>query len=587
MKKIFLYAALPFVFALSACQDVLDAKIDGDYGDNYAWNLPDKAQGVLYLAYDAIPKNWDSDYSGVFLDAATDNAVTGDLTSNIYDLAQGGISNSNNPVSNWKEAYKQFYHINSFLERGLGSNVTYKLSDNGLDAQYKRRLKGEAYFLRAWWATELLKVYGGVSDDGEALGYRIVTSTAQQLDKNLTYRRDAYEVCVKQILADCDTAFANLPVRYEGNNEVVGEPGIGRADGRAALALKSRVAIFAASKAYQPSGTYAISEDSVAKKWKRAAVLSQEAITKANLGVYTSLTADNFNKVSTTPDEFLFRRYTNNRDMESRNYPPLFRGRAVTQPSQNLVDAFPDINGFPITDPRSLFIANNPYENRDPRLDLNVYYNGRTFDGRMLEIYKDANSGAPARDAAGYDFRNSRTGYYLRKWLSQKSGLLNEENPLNDFHEIALLRKSEVYLNYAEASNEVAGPTGLVPGCSLSALDIIKQVRAKAGIQGADPYLTERANAGKDAFRTFIQNERRLEFAFENQRYFDLRRWMLPLDVTVKGIECQKSAIISTYKEVDVESRTRLSDPKYYYSPLPYDELTRNPAMKDNKGWGR
>lgn len=596
MKKIYLYVALLCAFTLSSCEDILDPKIDGGYGDEFTWKNPTKAKGILLQAYDVIPKQWDSDFSGTFLDAATDNAVTGDLSSGMYKLGQGGISNSTNPIGIWNKAYTQFYNINLFLENGLSDDIIYRLSDEEVNKEFKKRLKGVAYFLRAWWGSELLRIYGGIADDGEALGYRIVTETAQTIDPDLEYQRDSYEACVKQILKDCDEALLCLPEKLLGttNDAIYSEVNIGSIDQRVCWALKSRVALYAASPAYQPQGSYAITEDAIQEKWMRAAKIACEALDakttngKDLIGGYTPLKEDKFNK-NQSPDEFLFRKFHNNQSLERSNYPPRFRGNARTQPSQNLVDAFYDINGYPINHPNTVYDASRPYANRDPRLDWNIYYDERIFGNEKvpLEIYSDGVTGRPAQDADGFDYRNSRTGYYLRKWLSTKAKMLSLENSQNDNHLHALIRRTEVYLNCAEALNEVVGPKGTLPEHpNRIAYNIINNIRNQAGIKTPGKYLDEVVALGKEEFRKVIQNERRLELAFENHRYFDMRRWLLPLDEPVKGMKCVKTAGTKEYDtNVQVESRERLSDSKYYYAPLPYDELVKNPLMKDNRGW--
>ena len=101
---------------------------------------------------------------------ATDNAVCGDLSSSMYKLGQGGFSNSSYPLDIWNKAYTQFYNINLFLENGLADDIIYRLASEDVNQEFKKRLKGVAHFLRAWWGSELLRVYGGLSEDGEALG---------------------------------------------------------------------------------------------------------------------------------------------------------------------------------------------------------------------------------------------------------------------------------------------------------------------------------------------------------------------------------------------------------------------------------
>lgn len=158
------------------------------------------------------------------------------------------------------------------------------------------------------------------------------------------------------------------------------------------------------------------------------------------------------------------------------------------------------------------------------------------------------------------------------------------ENPGNDHHYHALLRRTEVFLNLAEASNEAYGPLGIGPGQSQSALEIIKSVRSRAGIQN-HAYLDEMAAAGKEAFRKVIQNERRIEMAFENQRYFDMRRWVLPLNEEVMGALINlESDGTRTFEYIPVEPRI-FNEVKYYYLPIPYNEIVKSQNLVNNLGW--
>lgn len=591
IKFIYLLMLLGFI----ACEESLDLKLDETYGDEFTWTLPDKAEGVLMNAYANIAATPDT-WAGNFLDVATDNAVTNDFGSGLYQLSQGGQTPMTNPIDGWSTAYYQFRNIHLFMENGLGPNIKYDMFDEAADSTRRYRLKGEAFFLRAWWGMDLLQRFGGLTAEGSALGYPILTRNLSDADRDNTniMTRNTYEECVSQILADCDSAIKYLPLSYTGSDEAIGSAQNGRASAKAAYALKSRAAIFAASPAYRPEGSYAITDDQQQQKWVRSAQLAQQAIADGQLGAYDILTEEHMpgpGLQDKTPDEFLLRRWTNANGMEKRQYPPLFWGQGRTNPSQNLVDAFPMLNGFPISDPRSGYDPQNPYQNRDNRFELTVYYNGKSFSGeRELEIFHEDDQ--PGRDAAGFDYQNTRTGYYLRKWLSTKKDLLYNPSNLNgsnDYHQHALLRRAEVYLNLAEASNEALGPQGIVPGCSQSAYDVIRDIREKAGITST-VYLDEVAAQGKEAFRALILNERRIEFAFENMRYFDLRRWLLPLDEAVRGVRITKTSVGFEFLGADpngasilVEER-KLSDNKYYYSPLPYEEVLKN-KLEQNKGW--
>lgn len=576
-----------------SCQADLSLKTDNSYGDELTWSLPHKAEGVLLQAYVDImtqPDNWDGNN---FLDVATDNAVTNDFTSGLYQLTAGGITPHNNPIENWTTAYSKFQYIHLFLENGLKSDIIYDLNDPARDNSIRTRLKGEAYFLRAWWGFDLLQKYGGLTDEGEALGYPIVLKSATNISELNNLSRNTYEECVRQISNDCDSAIKYLPNAYSGTDAIIGETQTGRASGKAAYALKSRLYTYAASPAFQPSG---ISDGEINDKWIRAVHSSSQAIEDAQIGKYSGLTEADFAGPllrTETPDEFLFRTWVNNNAMETRNFPPVFFGMGKTNPSQNLVNSFPMKNGFPITDSRSEYDPQNPYNNRDKRLDLTVYYHGRIFNSsRPLEIAVDK-EGNPGRDAPGHEYRNTRTGYYLRKWLSSKNDMLFDPLSLtavNDFHQHPLLRRAEVYFNLAEALNESVGPKGIVENVPYTAVSIINMVRKAAGINSTT-YVDEVATMGREAFRNLILNERRIEFAFENMRYFDLRRWLLPLNESVNGVRILQDETDLIFEGTNpteaplVVEKRLLNEDKYYYSPIPYEEIIKNPNLIQNKGW--
>ncbi len=593
MKSLRLIPIILVALLFASCEKMLDTKPDNQYGDEFTWSLPDKAEGVLVNAYANIMTQWDHWSGNNFLDVATDNAVTNDFSSGLYAMAFGSLSNQSNPIGNWNNAYNQFRNIHLFLENGLNDSIRYSVVDDVVEQAMRRRLLGEAYFLRAWWGMELLRIYGGIAEDGQALGYVIITKNLSMDDLQSVdgLQRNTYEECVQQITNDLDSAIKYLPLAYTGPDRVVGNSQFGRANRKAALALMSRVHTMGASPAFQPQGSYAISADSIKSKWQRAAITSHRAISEGQLGAFTALTAANFSP-AVTPGDFIFRMHFNNNNMESRNYPPYFFGQGRVNPSQNLVDAFYDSKGYPINHPQSVYDPQNPYTNRDPRLSLTVYYNDRVFDNRPLEIYYDTERESYGRDAFGYDYRNTRTGYYLRKWLSATPNLLNPIQSGNDRHMHALLRRSEVYFNLAEALNEAVGPFFPLAGAGTqTALAIMTDIRAKSLSISSDPYIITVGIAGQDAFREFIQNERRLEFAFENMRYFDMRRWLLPLDEPVRGCLITKNSEGFVYQGTDpngeaiiVEERM-FDDPRYYYSPLPYSELIKNPNLKDNRGW--
>ena len=574
------FLALLFV----SCEEVsLEPTVENTFTDEATWAFPDFAEGVLMNAYANIPLRFNS-YNNNFLDVATDNAVTNDFSAPIYEAATGGLNEHFDPIGNWNRAYDQFRNIHLFLENGLGDNVTYNRTDETADAQYRDRLKGEALFLRAWWGFQLLQEYGGKTVSGKALGYPIVTSTLSQeeLSTSEDVVRNTYEECVQQITADIDSAMVYLPHQYSGGNTITGLSGLGRADDQVAQSLKSRVLLYAASPAYQNDditrllgmGEFNVVDGaSYEAKWIRAAEAAQETLDL--IGNIPGLKAGHFT-ANNTPGEFIWRKYHDDRNLESYNFPPLDYGLGYTSPSQDLVESFPAENGYPINDPRSNYDPENPYAKRDPRLDLNVLYNGRNFLGDPLETF------VGGKDSKAVSFSATRTGYYLRKWLALDD-LLDPVNPSSTHHYHVLIRKTEVLLNFAEASNEAWGPTAMGPGISQSAVDAIKTIRENAGINDHS-YIDEVAAEGKDAFRELIQNERRIELAFENHRFFDMRRWLLPLNKDVTGIEIIKTDDEDLIFEEYVVEKSGFRDIRDYYLPIPYNSQVKSNLM-NNLGW--
>lgn len=574
-----------------SCEDVLETKTVNEWDENKVWNLSDLAQGVLMQAYSAIP-NTPNCFDINFLDVATDNAVTNSYASNIYKAAIGGITGADNPIGNWDVCYKQMQNIHEFMEKGLRDDLSYDRVNPETDAAIKKRLEGEALFLRAWWGFALLQRYGGRTDDGEALGYPIITRfiTIEEGKHPENFKRNTYQECVHQIMEDCDQAMKKLPDTYTGDDAIVGIENTGRATSLAAAVLKSRVALYSASPAFQSSkivtlnhgADYSIADqEAYQKQWEYAALISNAVLLLDGFGSYTPLTASNLaDAPTTTPADFVFRNYYNTNGMETNHFPPFYRGAAHTVPSQNLVDAFPAIDGYPIGVSKQ-YDPDFPYANRDKRLDLNVYYQGRQFGDNSTSI--DVVAGG--KDSKEFHHQASRTGYYLAKFMSKKKDMLTPTQMLSAIHYNPLLRKSEVFLNFAEASNEAWGPKVKGPDCQYSAYDVLKMIRhLSGGLPENDAYLEE-MSASKELFRKLVQNERRLELAFENQRYFDMRRWLLPLDESVKGVIVTRDANGTlSYATETVEER-KFNDVRFYYLPLPHAELLKNPNLKNNIGW--
>lgn len=576
------------IAVLTSCEKMFKPKTVGEVDTETMWTVPDMAKGILMGVYNDIPSRFDS-YSGNYLDVATDNAVTNSFADAIYSLGLGDMTSTNNPLGVWSTCYDEFQNIHLFLDNGLTDRTRYVPDDEAGEAAEKANLRAEALYLRAWWGAYLLKTHGGRTLDGKVLGYPIVTkyllpSEARDFSN---IRRNTYEECVEQICRDCDEAAEVLPLDATGAY-------IGRATAKMAEFLKARVLVNAASPAYQPDDIIKINgqgdftivdETAYLDKWKRAEEQCRKVLSICGNPEYAATTRkdivdiDQSNPV--TPSHFIFRYYSLSNASEKRHFPPFYYGNSQSAPSQNLVDAYPmKENGYPISDPASGYDPQDPYTGRDDRFEMTVYHQGSKF-GENDSCIDVVEGGKDAQSFMSGGNRASRTGYYLHKGISERADMLNPVQSVNSLHFYPMMRLAEIFLDLAEASNEIYGPTGTGSEGGMSAYDIIKDIRKKSGGIVNDLYI-ETVKGDKDKFRDIILNERRLEFAFENFRFWDLRRRLLPLDEPIRGMEVSRTESGKLqYNVAEIEKRG-FDNIRYYYVPVPYSEVKKNPALQNN-----
>jgi len=565
MKRFNYYIIFLVLLGLVSCDEgLLEPNYDGSLKSEQVWSDPDFAQGVLIQAYNALPGSY-SHYNGQFLDVATDNAVTNQYDAPLYNVATGGWQPNANPIGSWNNDYQQLYHINLFLEKGL--DAPYSLVSEVKRQEIANRLKGEALFLRAYYHFKLLRDYAGPNASGEILGVPLVTKPLEP--EELFKPRASYQACVEQIVADCDSAAAYLPQEYTGENQWLSENQTGRATSIAAMALKSRTLLYSASPAYNTDGD--------PQKWVDAAEASYQAIQVIG-GNLPEISYENPSGFYHDPNhpELIMRNYGTHNWMENNNFMPLLYGQGQTNPSHNLAQAFPMANGYPIDHSSSGYDPQNPYQNRDPRFYATLLHNEARFSDTTVQTYTGG------RDAAGSTVHSTRTGYYLRKWMSETVTLKPGETN-NDKHYYALFRKGELFLNFAEAANEAWGPQTAGGSVGMTAEEAMQEHWDRVGYESSVP-LEIAALKGQEDFRALIHNQRRLEFAFENHRYYDLRRWMVPHDqlaAPVQGVEISESG--NSYDTYVVEERDFKE--YMYYGPLPYDEVVKNDQLVQNAGW--
>lgn len=543
---------------------------------------PSFGEGLLLTAYVRLPTN-----TLHLSDVATDNAVTNNKTDQYQRMATGEWSSLYNPVDQWSNSNSAILYLNNFLS--IIDTVSWKWTSNSLNMMYARRFRGEAYALKGLHEYNLLVAVGGPGNGGEMLGIPIFNKLGQLDDFNTT--RSTFEASVNQIFADFDKALellnmgsykdianaSQLPPGFTGvnitdYNGVFGNRASQRISGQIVKALKSRVALLAASPAFS-TGNVAL--------WEKAANFAAEALKEINglagldpngTKFYDQTRVDAINLASNIDQkEIVWRRaIVTSNAREMANFPPSLYGQGNINPTQNLVDAFPMLNGYPITDPLSNYNPANPYAGRDPRLALYIAFNGTTMKGQIIRT--GLGGGINAKDSIQ---TSTRTGYYLRKMLREDVSLDPVSVTTRKNYE-TYMRYTEVYLNYAEAANEAWGPDGTGPN-AFSARAVISALRRRAGIPAPDNYL---ASLNKDQMRMLIRNERRLELCFEGFRFWDLRRWKADLTEPARGVDINNTV----FKVVDVEPRMYSND-FMHYGPIPQNEIVKFSTIKQNKGW--
>lgn len=601
--KVLLLIGLILVL-FGSCKKFLDPLPNGDRSSDDIWKYQEEVQGLVGRCYDNMARNY-NDNEGAYLDGATDNAVLTSSTYNLERLATGTLSTSLDPfLTYWDRDYKSIYLVNLFLKDRRGYNTRF-LTDKHLNDVLRRQFEGEAFALRAWFEWDLLQKFGGKGIDGNLLGFPIVTEPIVTSGE-VNYARNTYDECVHQIITDCDSAFkylriANRDFLVTDSRDLayVGGKLWGRMDGITTRALKANVYLTWASPRFNPGNDLA--------RWDSAAVNAKKVI---NFKLTIDNVTSGFNPVTAVnwfnpnhPGIIITSRWvTANTDMEAMErmfYPGGFQGNGVMGATQELVNSFPMANGYPINDPtnRGNYNPANPYVGRDPRFYSTVFYNNEQVlkNNTSPLMYTIENWTNGGKDAAGVSSSNSKTNYYIKKFVYM--GLNWADASISrQPHSKFFIRWEHMCLAFAEAANQVVGPNDATK-YGMSARTAIQYLRARKTPEGKngispivpgapDPYLVEVAAAGQNAFDALIKNERRIETCFEGMRFFDLRRWstdLISLNNPVHGASITRNPDLSfTYNlNYQVETRSYTSA----YLPIPYTEVLRMSKLVQNEGW--
>ena len=538
-----------FMFAFGSC-DLLDKDIDTNLTREQIFSDDRYAAGFLNSAYKEVINGYNR-LDGAMFACATDEAVCSYSGSNVRSYNIGAISAMFNPEEEvWRNMYAGIRKTNIFLSELEGTIKQSGLIDqsDASKANYKR-MKGEALFLRAFYHFELAKRWGNI----------------QLVDRELTEEAAAevpqstFAEAVRFIVEDCDSAMLHL---QDPLKETVKDENKGRATRASAIALKSRALLYLASAWNNAENDKEL--------WKAAADAANELIltggSKITLEPTTfTATMPTLLYISTPYNkEVIFATgYDLRNDIEKNNLPISFSGLGYTNPTQDLVDCFDMLRG-------QAFNPENPYANRDRRFHLYFYYNGqKPVNNKPDSVFTYVGG----KDGMGRSATATKTGYYMRKFTDFSLDLTKNQSARRAW---VHFRFAEIILNYCEAMNEyLDAPDNTV-------YQQLNKLRTRAGVS---TYTA--GSMTKEEMREAIRKERRVELAFEEHRFWDVRRWKEGsnyFNKPVHGMEITRNSDGTyTYNVIEVENR--VYDDKLDRYPIPYREVLKNPVLKQNPAW--
>ena len=507
--------------------------------------------------YGFLPSNF-CNIGGAMLDAATDDAVHVYESSTIQRFVNGSWSANYTVDDQFSNYYNGIREANFYLENL--TDLKFESWETGDDYEdwmvTYPNFENEIRFLRAYFYFELVRRYQNIP---------LVTKVLSREEANTAEPSSAQDI-FDFIISECTELSTLLPISYDNMPDIEG----GRATRGAALALKARAALYAASPLYNTANDQS--------KWVAAAEAAYEIIgnrSELGYGLDNSF-ANLFGATNYNSSEVILVRPTGtSTSFESANYPMgVSGGETSTCPTENLASAFEMADGEDF-DWNNAEMRANPYANRDPRFYLTIVHNGMNWPAdKAVEIWEGGANGLPLTNA-------TTTGYYLRKYVDNSISFEAGATTSATHHNWILFRYAEVLLNYAEAMVSAYGDINHTTStCPLSALEAINQVRGRSGVNM--PALPNTLSA--DEFLKRVKNERRVELAFEGHRFWDLRRWKdLDESKDIYAVKITNNNGTMNYERTLLESRT-IEDKLYFY-PISNSELFKNENLVQNPGW--
>lgn len=572
MKNIFrryrpVLISLLLALALSSCKkDFLERAPSDFISEKEVFTNIDNAEAFLNNAYNDLPdfQVWTEDGGGLYNTGdGTDEMgfqQSSFVTQTPFDFNTGNWNPVSFPMQHlWEDYYSAIRRINTFLNNY--DMIPEEVTGGGVASERKKRLKGEAYGLRAMYYFQLFKMWGGVP---------ILDHAVDPYSKETLPNRSSAEEMVNFIKSDINLALQNLSVRYDAGL-------YGRITSTACKALLSRVTLYYASPLWNPSHE--------AARWQEAAKAAKDALDYAiTAGHYLSTGTVNgqqgYERVFlelNNPEVIWSKQNAGDNQSFWWDYymMPLSSGAFNVQgPIQEMVDAYEMINGqMPvlgydasgeqIINPASGYDPAHPYANRDPRFYQSIIHPEGTWQGRTIDIKP---GGADQVNIGGI----LRTNYWCRKGTLESHNLFAGSG--DALRRYAIFRLGELYLNYAEAQNEV------LPAPDQEVYKQVNIIRERAGM----PDLP--AGLSRDEMRKRIQHERKVELAFEDHRFWDLRRWRLSEVVDNGPVHYVQEDASGKFSYPVFQHRV-FDKTKHYLFPIPQSEIDKNRELEQNPGW--
>jgi hypothetical protein len=555
-------------FAFTNCEDLNYDETSFNRKETVFVELA-RSKSFLTAIYAYLPADFGT-IDGAIRSAASDDAEHVNDLSDVQRFNDGSWSAIQNLDNVWPTMYAGIRASNLFLVESASQKFEeLKYNDNYADLMAQYSLYPlEARFLRAYFYFELVKRYNKIP----------LITTVLTPEEAANVEQKSFPEVVDFIVSECDAIAPLLPLTYANSFNSNSARETGRATRGAALALKARILLYAASPLYNTSN------DLLA--WQRAARASKAIIDLNNTYSLAPSYATVVNNTSLTPGpELIFeRREAASNAFERRNFPIGYQGGGTgTCPTQNLVDAYEmRASGLPINEDIRYNPA-SPYAGRDVRLTQTIIFNGSPWKGLAVESFFGGRNGLPLTNA-------TKTGYYLKKYVIESLNLDPRLGAVTTReHTWTIFRYGEILLNYAEAMNEAYGPTNAAD-LGLSALQAVNLIRNRAGMPRFPGPLNNSSPINltplsQEAFRTKLRNERRVELAFEDHRFWDIRRWKIGAQTKdIFAMNITRNADLSLRYEVKL-LEVRPFEEKMYFYPIPQSEIFRSNKLKQNNGW--